>query len=132
PIGAGRQALEYLAKSVALYDVMFLAHGGFQKGGTGAEDLLQPWAATFTSLPAVRFDTDSSDDNVVVRSGEAEGALWYYAVNASGVEKKVDISFDSGGSLQTLGMNPQTTSIEAGQTITVTVQPYDLQAWKLN
>src|SRR5581483_7330353 len=109
----------------------FLAHGGFQKGGTGAEDLLQPFAAIFTSLPAVRFHALSQQNNTVFREGQAEGALWYYVVNASGVATSVDLTFPTGGNLQSLGLMTGSISIDPGQTITITLQPYDLQAWKL-
>jgi hypothetical protein len=130
-LGAGRQALEYFSKSVALFDPMFLAHGGFQKGGTGSEELLQPYAAIFTSLPAVRFTTLSQDDNTVFREGQAEGSRWYYLVNSSGYEQTVDVSFPVAGQLRSLGLAPEIVDIEAGRTITITLPAYDLRGWKL-
>ena len=131
PMGAGRQALEYVSKSIALYDAMLVAQGGFQKGGTGAEDLLQSYAAVFTSLPAVRFHALSNQDGTVFREGQAEGVRWYYVVNASGIEKTVNLSFPSSGNLQTLGLKSETVAIEPGKPMTVTLPPYDLRAWKL-
>jgi hypothetical protein len=103
--GRGRQALGYLSKSTALYDPMFLAHGGFQKGGTGAEDLLPSDAAIFTSLPAIAFPTLSEANGTVFREAQAEGALSYYV--ATGVGQTVDLTFPAEGNLQTLGLNPQ-------------------------
>jgi hypothetical protein len=92
--------------------------------------LLQSYAAAFTSLPAVRFRTISAGDTVF-REGSAEGALWYYVVNTTGVEQTASLTFPVAGSLQRLGLNPDTAAIDAGGTITVTLAPYDFQAWKL-
>ncbi len=96
PKAAGRNALEYLARSVALYDPQMLAYGGYQMGPQGMEDIVRPWAAAFTSLPAVSFATLSQKGGVVVRGATAEGRRWVYAVNATPRQQSVDLSSAGG------------------------------------
>jgi hypothetical protein len=91
PKAAGQNALEYLARSIALLDPLFIAYGGFQMGPQGMEDTAVPLVRAFTSLPAVRFATLRTEEGVVVRRAVAEGFQWTYAVNATAQERKVDL-----------------------------------------
>jgi hypothetical protein len=91
PKAAGQNALEYLARSIALLDPMFIAYGGFQMGPQGMEETAVPLVRAFTSLPAVPFATLRTEDGVVVRRAVAEGFQWTYAVNATAEERKADL-----------------------------------------
>jgi len=93
PKAAGANALEYLARSIALYDPQFLAYGGFQMGPQGLEETASSLAAAFTSLPAIPFSTIAEQDGVVVRSAKAEGYRWIYVVNATPEERAVHLDF---------------------------------------
>jgi hypothetical protein len=96
PKAAGYNALEYLARSIALYDPQFIAYGGFQLGPQGMEETVGPFAAAFTSLPAVPFLTLSDQNGVVVRGASAEGCRWLYAVNATPEQRTVDLTSAGG------------------------------------
>lgn len=102
PKGGGRNALEYLARSIALYDPQFVAYGGFQMGPQGMEEIVTPFAAAFTSLPAVPFATLSQQEGVVVRGASAEGHRWIYAVNATAQAHTLDLSSYGGPKSATL------------------------------
>jgi hypothetical protein len=91
PKAAGRNALEYLARSIALFDPQFIAYGGYQMGPQGVEQTAAPLARAFTSLPAIPFTTLREQDGVVVRGAAAEGFQWTYAVNATPQERSVDL-----------------------------------------
>jgi hypothetical protein len=99
PKAAGRNALEYLSRSIALLDPMFIAYGGYQMGPQGLEETAAPLVRAFTSLPAVRFATLRTTDGVVVRRAVAEGFQWTYAVNPTPQERQVDV----GGGLVKIG-----------------------------
>jgi hypothetical protein len=102
PKAAGRNALEYLASSVALFDPQSLSYGGFQMGPQGMEATVAPFADAFTSLPAVPFATLSQEDGVVVRGATAEGRRWIYAVNASPQARATNLSSAGGPKQVTL------------------------------
>jgi hypothetical protein len=91
PKAAGRNALECLARSIALLDPMFIAYGGFQMGPQGMEETAPPLVRAFTSLPVIPFATLSEREGVVVRRAVAEGFQWTYAVNATPQERSVDL-----------------------------------------
>ena len=92
PKAAGQNAIEYLARSIALLDPMFLAYGGFQMGPQGLEETIPPLVRAFTSLPAIPFATVAQHNGgVVVRRAVAEGFQWTYAVNATAKRQIVDL-----------------------------------------
>jgi len=130
PKGAGRNSLEYIAKSVGLYDALFVAHGGFNLGAQGMEDVLQPFAAVFTSLPAKHFKTVYDKDGVVLRSLVSEGKRWTYLVNASAYPQKISIEFVGKGKLQQLGLISEIQKVSSSGIVTLTIKPYDIAAWK--
>lgn len=130
PKGGGRAGLEYLARSLALYDARFIAHGGFQVGPQGLEDLLQPFGAVFASLPAVPFETLSAGADVVVRSAIADGVRWLYAVNGTDQPQKVSLRFPADGKLRRLGLSPEEIAVSAAQPLTLPLAPFELIAWK--
>lgn len=130
PRGAGRYALEHLARSVATYDARYLAHGGYQIGPQFMEDVVQPFAAVFQSLPDVPFATVAGTNGVVVRSVAAEGTRWTYAVNGTPEPREVAVAFSASGTLNRLGLSPRSESVPPGRALTVRLAPYELVAWK--
>ncbi len=96
PKAAGRNALEYLARAIALYDPQFVAYGGFQMGPQGVEEMARPLAAAFTTLPAIPFNTLAQKEGVSIRAASVEGYRWLYAVNATPDQRTVDLSFAGG------------------------------------
>jgi hypothetical protein len=104
PKAAGRNALEYLARSIALYDPQFVAYGGYQMGPQGLEEIVAPLVNAFTTLPAVPFATLSEKDGMVVRGATVDGRRWLYAVNATVTARTVDLS--SAGGPKAVALKP--------------------------
>ena len=130
PKGGGRNALEYLARSIALYDARFIAHGGFQIGPQGMEDQLQPFSASYAALPAVPFETLGDKEGAIVRSAVADHARWIYAVNATEQPRTLSLRFSAAGKLRRLGLNPEEVAVSASQPLRVQLAPFELIVWK--
>jgi hypothetical protein len=130
PKAAGVNAMEYLARSIALYDPQFLAYGGFQMGTQGLEETVPPLAAAFTSLPAIRFSTIAEQDGVVVRSALAEGFRWIYVVNATPEERSVRLDFAKAGLFERVApAGPNAASLK-GASVRVTVPAWGLAVYR--
>lgn len=130
PKGSGRNGLAYLAKAVGLYDPLFLLHGGFNLVPQGIEQELQPFTATFSSLPDSHFETIWSEDGLVLRTLVAEGVRWLYLINTTEMSKDVSIQFSVPGTLTKLGMQQEIVPIKVDEPLQVQVLPYELLAWK--
>lgn len=128
PKPTGRYALEHYARDLALHDAVFLTRGGYNLGTQGMEDLLLPFAAAFTSLPAEAFETLLEDQGVVVRGLDREGCHWGYAVNSEGEPKEITVQFSGTGFLQQHGLNRGEIFLDDGR-ITIQLQAWDLLVW---
>jgi len=129
PRGSGRNALESLARSLALHDTHFLDHGGFSLGPQGLEDLAPSWAAGFNSLPAVDFKTQYDADGVVLRSQEYKGKTWLYLVNATPLEKDLSIVVSGEAALSPVALESDQRPQLTGKS-KIKLRPFDLLVWK--
>jgi len=94
---AGRNVLARYAIPLKYADVQLFSKGGFLCGVYGTEEVLAPWMQNFRALPAVPFaDVTSPNPDVTIRRGEADGHVYFYAVNTTAKLQTLDFAFPSG------------------------------------
>lgn len=90
-----RNYLEPFAHAIAEIDPLYLLRGGLYLDGSHAKEMRE-YAAVFTSLPAVKFETvEGKEDPVVVRELNMNGQYYIYAVNREPYNVTVKIELRS-------------------------------------
>lgn len=124
PLPTGRDYLRFFAHAIRNYDPMSMTVGGYVLGTQGVEPELRAMARAFSALPAVNFADVVVSDSLVVRSAEAEGRTWIYAVNLASVDQSIALSIDSGALGDCLSGDQF-----SGHTAHVTLQAYEVRAF---
>lgn len=94
---SGRNVLARYAIPLKFADVQLFSKGGFLCGLYGTEEVLAPWMQNFRALPAVPFaDVASGDPAVTIRRGEADGWIYWYAVNTTPKRQEVVLDLPAG------------------------------------
>jgi hypothetical protein len=118
----GRNYLELLAESVALYDAPTITTGGFLLGTLGHNRHVQEFALAYRALPNVMFETArANSDAVVVRVGQGE---WLYAVSRAPFDTEVTVSFRKPVAFTDVSNGKEF----SGDSILLSLKPYELRS----
>lgn len=111
------------------HDLLGITRGGFLVGTYGMEAFLIPFAKAFRALPAKRFDdVPGASETVKVRALEHGGNLWFYVVNTADEAAGVTVGTDT-TDITDLVTGVKPTEL-AGQTLTLTLAPYQLRSFR--
>ncbi len=127
PAPRGRYFLRHPALGLYLFDAQWLSIGGYNLGTVGFEEEVREFATVFRALPAVPFRDLGCTGPIIVRSAQAEGSLWLYAVNITDREARLSLQVED-GTLQDVATG-ETLSHAPGQT-EFTLRPYELRVWR--
>ena len=118
----GHDSMKHYAVPLRFNDILGFARGGFCIANYGMEPLTARFMRNFRALPAVKFDTLTSEGcDVVVRGKAFKGKMYYYAVNVTDVPRELTFAFPQGVKALVDGRSPKGLVLE----------PYELKSFVL-
>lgn len=124
--------MEYYAHSMALYDPVAIAVGGFTVGTVGHEGRVERFARVFRQLPVGDWESiPGLGEHVAGRTLRTAGKRYLYLVNDSPQPRTVTLPDSvARARMQPLGPSPDLLRVRSGHD--VTLEPYQLAAWTSN